>query len=40
MTKRVTNQAASVHQRLLNLAKASGRPFNELLQFYAIETPA
>lgn len=37
MTKRVTNQAASVHQRLLNLAKASGRPFNELLQFYAIE---
>jgi predicted nucleotidyltransferase component of viral defense system len=37
MTKRVTNQAASVHQRLLNLAKSSGRPFNELLQFYAIE---
>ncbi len=37
MTKRVTNQAASVHQRLLNLARTSGRPFNELLQFYAIE---
>ncbi len=37
MTKRITNQAASVHQRLLNLAKSSGRPFNELLQFYAIE---
>jgi predicted nucleotidyltransferase component of viral defense system len=37
MTKRVTNQAASVHQRLLNLAKVKGRPFNELLQFYAIE---
>src|ERR1700690_3349635 len=38
MTKRaITNQAASVHQRLLNLAKGSGRPFNELLQYYAIE---
>jgi len=37
MTKRVTNQAASVHQRLLNLARTNGRPFNELLQFYAIE---
>lgn len=37
MTRRVTNQAASVHQRLLNLSKARGRPFNELLQFYAIE---
>lgn len=37
MTKRATNQAASVHQRLLNLAKVRGRPFNELLQFYAIE---
>lgn len=37
MNKRVTNQAASVHQRLLNLARNSGRPFNDLLQFYAIE---
>lgn len=38
MTKRaITNQAASIHQRLLNLAKGSGRPFNELLQYYAIE---
>jgi len=33
----VTNQAASVRQRLLNLAKASGRPFNEVLQHYALE---
>jgi predicted nucleotidyltransferase component of viral defense system len=33
----MTNRAASVHQRLLNLAKGSGRPFNELLQYYAIE---
>lgn len=31
------NVAASVHQRLLNLARAEGRPFNELLQYYALE---
>jgi len=38
MTKKnITNQAASVHQRLLNLAKIRGRPFNELLLYYAIE---
>jgi len=38
MTKRgTTNIAASVHQRLLNLARAGGRPFNELLVYYAIE---
>ena len=38
MTKRpLTNLAASVHQRLLDQARASGRPFNELLQYYAIE---
>lgn len=37
MTKRVTNPAASVHQRLLNLARTNGRPFNEVLQFYGIE---
>jgi predicted nucleotidyltransferase component of viral defense system len=29
--------AASVHQRLLNRARKSGRPFNELLQLYAME---
>jgi predicted nucleotidyltransferase component of viral defense system len=28
---------ASIHARLLNQARASGRPFNELLQYYAIE---
>lgn len=33
----VTNIAASVHQRLLNKAKETGRPFNELLQYFAIE---
>lgn len=32
-----TNIAASVHQRLLNVARESARPFNELLQLYAIE---
>jgi len=38
MTDRSTrNVAASVHQRLLNAAKATNRPFNELLQYYAIE---
>ena len=37
MAKSVTNTAASVHQRLLNKAKETARPFNELLQHYAIE---
>jgi predicted nucleotidyltransferase component of viral defense system len=31
------NTAASVHQRLLNRARAEGRPFNELLQRFALE---
>jgi hypothetical protein len=31
------NTAASVHQRLLNKARASSRPFNEILQLFAIE---
>lgn len=31
------NLAASVHQRLLNRARAEGRPFNELLQYYVLE---
>ena len=34
-TKR--NLPASIHQRLLNLARAENRPLNELLQYYAIE---
>jgi len=29
--------AASVHQRLLNRARAEARPFNELLQYFAME---
>ena len=37
MVKGITNIAASVHQRLLNKAKESSRPFNELLQYFAIE---
>lgn len=32
-----TNVSASVRQRLLNLAHHDGRPFNELLQYYAME---
>jgi len=37
MVRNVKNTAASVHQRLLNEAKESSRPFNELLQYFAIE---
>ena len=37
MEKTKKNIAASVHQRLLNEAKKSGRPFVELMQYYAIE---
>jgi hypothetical protein len=33
----VKNIGASVRQRLLNHAKASGRPFAEVLQYYAME---
>lgn len=32
-----TNLAASIKQRLLNKARNEGRPFNELLQYYAME---
>jgi hypothetical protein len=31
------NTTASVHQRLLNRARSDQRPFNELLQYYAME---
>ena len=37
MKSRTKNIAASVHQQLLNIARTSGRPFNELLQYFAIE---
>jgi len=32
----VVNLAASIHRRLLNEARSTGRPFNELLQYYAM----
>ena len=35
MTKGAKNIAASVHQRLLDKARESSRPFNELLQYAA-----
>lgn len=35
--KSPSNVAASVRQRLLNRAKSDHRPFNELLQYYAME---
>lgn len=36
-TRRYKNIAASVRQRLLNKARETGRPFNELLQYFAME---
>ena len=35
-TGKGVNIAASVHQRLLNLARKDKRPFNELLKYYAM----
>jgi hypothetical protein len=35
--RRGTNIAASVRQRLLNKARETCRPFNELLQYFAME---
>jgi predicted nucleotidyltransferase component of viral defense system len=37
MVRNVKNIAVSVHQRLLNKAKESSRPFAELLQYFVIE---
>ncbi len=37
MSEKIRNVSASVHQRLLNKAKESSRPFNEVLQHFAIE---
>lgn len=37
MTRPIKDLAKSVHTRLLNLAKQTGRPFSELLQLYAME---
>jgi predicted nucleotidyltransferase component of viral defense system len=35
--RRVTNIAASVRQRLQNVARSTGRPFQEVLQYFAME---
>lgn len=35
--KEIKNTAASIRQRLLNLARKDQRPFSELLQYYAME---
>ncbi len=35
--RRVTNVAASVRQRLQNVARSTNRPFQEVLQYYAME---
>lgn len=37
MTVMKKDLAASIHQRLLNLARRENRPLNELLQYFAIE---
>ena len=37
MTKPAINISASVHQRLLNKAKETSRPFQEFFSFYALE---
>lgn len=37
MIGKPVNLSASVHQRLLNKAKESSRPFNEVLQYFAME---
>jgi len=33
----VKNMGASVRQRLLNHGKTTGKPFSEVLQYYAME---
>lgn len=35
--RKIKNVAASVRQRLLNFAQAAGRPFQEVLQYFAME---
>ena len=37
MAAKNKNMAASVHQRLLNKARETSHPFNEILQHFAIE---
>ena len=35
--KQITNVPASVKQKFLNISRKDKRPFNELLQYYAME---
>lgn len=37
MARQISNLPASVHQKLLNKATETSRPFNELLQYFAME---
>ena len=37
MTRAPKNIVASIHQRLLNVSKQTGRPFNDLVMYYGIE---
>ena len=37
MPREITNTSASVHARLLNVARGSARPFSDLLQVFAME---
>ncbi len=37
MPRQTKNMAASVHDRLLNCSRDSGRPFQEMLEYYAME---
>ncbi len=37
MSREIKNMVASVHDRLFNSSRASGRPFQEMLEYYAME---
>ena len=36
-SKKIKNTSASIRQRLFNISQSSNRPFQEVLQYYAIE---
>ena len=35
--KQIKNISASIRQKLLNVSRKDNRPFNELMQYYAME---